>query len=263
MITDDDRCSSTDLGAVGAWLWVVHILLPALAAWSLAWAVAPARPPRGLAALVLFGAVLSAYLGDRLRDRRLAWPRRWRRIGWLLAGGCALLSAGAMLVGRGWSGVEWLLPPVAVVAVYPWLGRVPLVKNLAVAGCWWWAGTMLVSADWSRAASPAALTLGLLVFVGAGLCDVKDVASDRRRGIRSAVALWGVGGGMAFFIAVLLLTGGWLIGADLPVGWWLPWTGLLLLAGRPAWLARPLVGAISVDAVLALSGPAVVTGLFW
>lgn len=215
--------------------------------------------PASSAGIVLFVAgVVATYILDHWLDAPARWSRRQ------LAGAMTpVVLAGlfAALWLPMWKiGLAGLLGFVGI--FYRELKKWPLGKTWLVAVSWAAAGACFPVAWDARDLLFAPLAGVLLVFFAAGalLCDFKDSAADARRGVPTAVVLWGpqtaafVAGGLAvasMFAALLLGRRGLAVAA----------LALAILAAQPKLLARPVLGPALVDGALTLPALLILSGL--
>ena len=210
----------------------------------------------GLAFLLL--GIAAAYALDRLLDPPEDPGARTLRP--LLAASLALavpLGAGlaALLPARSLALV--LLLGAGALGYRRWK-RHPLAKALGVPLVWTWAGLVLPFRPaswfgWRALLSPVALPLFLLLAAGCLLCDLKDRDQDGRSGVRSFPVLVGPRWTEA---AAMTLAGGAVLwaGAHHRPGLVVGGMALVLLAGFARLARRGPLGALAVDAVLALPG---------
>lgn len=239
-------------------LLLVHYWFPVLLGLSLAVLVhrATGYAFSSVGILVLACGICAAYSFDRLVDGARAVHPTWlnRTLASAVAASTLLgLVAATRLPLQTTFGL--LLCGIA--SVFYWrLKRFALAKTVLVAFVWVWSCMTLAvvgdpSRDWKR--FDIAIPLFLLIAAGCILCDLKDVESDRRDGVGSLPARFGVG--LATAVVALLAVSSMLLG----------WTEgrpgiiassllLLVLARYPAFLAKKPIGPIVVDAVLALPG---------
>lgn len=216
--------------------------------------------PAGL--LLFLSGIGCAYSWDRLWDAPLACRARVRRL--LLAGVVVSAAIGALALWRlPLSAFEMVLLLGGVTLAYPWLKRVPLLKNLIVAVVWVVAAAVFPfqhseALSWGGEWPDVALPLWVLWVAACLLCDLKDEEEDRAATVRSVPTLFGTRA--ACGIAALLAA------ASGSLALWQGRAGiatasllLMMLAGFPRLLKRKALGPLIVDAVLVVPGLL----LFW
>jgi len=249
-------------GAQGAWR-LVHYWWPVVMAWSIAQVVEGASPlaasSAGLCAL-LFGG-LAAYSVDRIGDAEPRWLR------FLLLGGCLAAGAGglAVLPLLPWSKIALLVAFGMLALAYPWLKRLRFGKTLLVPAVWTWAVLALPTVDgsplaWRAVAVPLAAPLSALLTAGCLLCDVKDCAADRRAGVPSMPATFGIRPTL-LAAALIAALGGALAFEQHRAGLLAGAVCLIALSPWQSLLASETLGPLAVD--LALTVPGVLVVLRW
>jgi 4-hydroxybenzoate polyprenyltransferase len=222
----------------------------------------------GMPALSTFGWILVAMVGarsaamgfNRLADRRIDAenPRTATRAlpaGEVSAGAVALfvIASCALLVVAAWrlNPLAFELSPLAVAIVlgysytkrFTWASHLVLGLGLAGAplGAW-----IAVRGDVSAAALALAGAVLLWVAGFDVLYALQDLEFDRRRGLHSIPARFGVRG--ALVLSALLHAGVLALLAWVPAlyrpdllgaGWWIGWAGCFLLLAWQHWVVRP------------------------
>ncbi|MDE3156498.1 MAG: UbiA family prenyltransferase [Acidobacteriota bacterium] len=245
----------------------MHYWWPVALGWSIAlvWNQVSERPVSHAGLAVLLWGILGAYSLDRLLDGSPPADPRWLRC---LLVGAFTVSASVSLVylTRLPAGTVAMIPLLAAIGFfYRRLKRYPLTKTVLVPAVWVWAGLALPAADgswfgWRALRLPVAAPLMALFAAGCLLCDVKDAEADRRAGVRSLPAVFGIPATIA--VATALAVAGALM------AWLQQRTGLLVtglaLVGLGQWttilMAGP-AGALVVDLALTIPGVLIVAHL--
>lgn len=244
----------------GPWLRLVHYWWPIALGWSVAIVSSTASgsrlSPAGLG--VLLCGICGAYSLDRLLD-----PSRHRDPRWLrrtLAAGFVLSSAACLpLILRLPTGTAALVPALALAGFfYRQLKRYPITKTVLVPIVWVWAAVALPLADgswfgWRTVLQPVSLPLAALIGAGCLLCDIKDAEEDRRTGVRSLPARFGVSRTVAIAAALCVL-GAALACLQHRVGLVVAAVALIGLSRWTSLLAAGPLGALLVDMALTLPG---------
>jgi len=222
----------------------------------------------GMPALRTFGWIVAAMVGarsaamgfNRLADRRIDAenPRTATRAlpaGEVSAGAVALfvIASCALLVVAAWrlNPLAFKLSPLALAIVlgysytkrFTWVSHLVLGLGLAGAplGAW-----IAVRGDVSAAALALAGAVLLWVAGFDVLYALQDLEFDRRRGLHSIPARFGVRG--ALVLSALLHAGVLALLAWVPAlyrpgllgaGWWIGWAGCLALLAWQHWVVRP------------------------
>lgn len=239
---------------------LLHHGLPVALGWSISVVAqrATGRPLFLPGQVFLLLGIAAAYTLDRLLDGPEAQDGACFRP--LLAVGFAMSSALGV-------GLALRLPPRSLALVlllgvsalgYRRWKRFPFAKAVGVPLAWTWAGMVLPFPaqswfGWRSLRAPIALTLFLLLAAGCLLCDLKDETADARAGIRSLPVMVGARWTMALAVA---LAGGamWRAGSAHRIGLVIGGAALVLLGLSPRLTARGALGALAVDAALALPG---------
>ena len=239
---------------------LLHHGLPVALGWSISLVVqrATGQPLFFPGQLFLLLGITAAYTLDRLLDGPAAENGTFFRP--LLAGSFAVssvLGAGLTLLLPLQSLALVLLLGVSALGYRRWK-RFPFAKAVGVPLAWTWAGMALPFPaqswfGWRSLQTPVALTLFLLLAAGCLLCDLKDEAADARAGIRSLPVMAGARWTVAIAVA---LAGGamWRAGSAHRIGLVISGAALILLGLFPRLTARGALGALAVDAALALPG---------
>jgi len=202
---------------------------------------------------VLALGVFVVYTGDRLMEH----GRLWGRTAWGLWGSVVIAAA--------WIAVRLAIAPAlwsAVTALgalslsYVALKRFAVLKTCMVGLTWTIGAAVLAQAPqpgWQALGNPAALALLLTVCAGAVLCDLKDAERDRMASVHSLPVM--VGERRALLVAAALALVGAALAASIQA-WALMAcaVAMMVLAGLPNVLRRPVTGPLVVDAALALPG---------
>lgn len=239
---------------------LLHHGLPVALGWSISVVVqrATGRPLFVPGQCFLLLGITAAYTLDRLLDGPTAGHGTFLRP--LLAGGFAVsstLGAGLALLLPSQSLALVLLLGVSALGYRRWK-RFPFAKAMGVPLAWTWAGMALPFPaqswfGWRSLGAPVALTLFLLLAAGCLLCDLKDEAADARAGIQSLPVM--VGTRWTAAIAVALAGAAiWRAGSAHRIGLVISGAALTLLGLFPRLTARGALGALAVDAALALPG---------
>lgn len=243
-----------------SWLRLLHYWWPLALGWSITVVMhrATGRAVDSVGMLALLSGILCAYSLDRWLDRAerpiASWlPATLLTVGLVSAAACgvAMLQLPATTAA--------LIPVLAVTALaYPQLKRHPATKLVLLPVIWVWAPAALPFNDgswagWHLLVQPVVAPLLLLVASGCLLCDLKDEATDRSRGVWSLPAR--VGGQTTVRIAAALA----LLATLMALAQHRPAVaigGLALSAVTllPAMLATDAAGPLIVDMILTLPG---------
>lgn len=239
---------------------LLHYGLPVALGWSIPLAVqrATGQPLLLPGQLFLLLGIAAAYSLDRLLDA--PEDGEGTRLGPLLmaafAGSAALGTAMALLLPR--RNLALVLLLVASALAYRRWKRFPFAKTLGVPLAWTWASLVLPFPaqswfGWRALLTPVAPTLFLLFAAGCLLCDLKDEGADARAGVRSFPVMFGARWTMAAAMVLAVGAMGRAWSAHRP-GLAASGAALFILGLFPQLTARGVLGALAVDAALALPG---------
>ena len=240
---------------------LTHLWLPTLSVLGLSLSLAQTLESARIfvpGLLSLMAGVLLVYTCDRLLEvGRVAAPLRGFL--WLSA---AVSAMACVICAALWPARLFLVQGLLGIAagLYVWLKHYAAAKTSIVAATWCIACSLLPIQQGGDAVpyylviTPQALSIALMVAAGAIMCDYKDEVVDR------AAHVWSLplylGHGRTVWLTSLLA-----LMAALLAYWVRAWSlvataALICMLGlRPSLLARPLLGPVLVDGVLALSGP--------
>lgn len=242
---------------------LLHYWWPVVLGWSVSEVVARATglpfSPAGREVLLL--TIWAAYSFDRLMDGSPSFPHEHSRglDAVLWAGFILAVARTLILLPKLPAGTLALLPVLSLAGLaYRRIKAFPWVKAVLVPGVWTWAGMALPLADgswfgWRALLHPVSASLFLLIAAGCLLCDVKDVAEDCERGVRSLPAQVGVP--RTLFLAGSLATASILLSSHLGrFGLVVAGVLILLLSGCRQLLAEKIWGPLLVDMALTVPG---------
>lgn len=239
---------------------LLHYWWPLALGWSLTVLVGSAlgRAADAAGRLTLLSGILCAYSLDRAYGSHAPGiPRGLRSVLRAVAAAATVVCAAAAL--RLPVETAVLVPVLAVAALaYPELKRLPATKLVLLPLVWVWGSMVLPFnagswAGWRMLTQPIVAPLLLLVAAGSLLCDLKDEADDRARGVWTLPARVGaahtlrLAAGLALGASALaalqhqptLAAGGVALGASTLV---------------PSVLSTEVAGPLLVDVILTLPG---------
>lgn len=218
--------------------------------------------PFSPAGLTFFlASITAAYGWDRVWERPEGESRWVRPVIWAVTLAAAI-AGGLALTRMAMAAMEMSALLAAVTIGYPWLKRLPLMKNLLVSLVWvmaatffpfipehgalgWWFENWL---SWD-----ATIPLFILWVAACLLCDLKDEEEDRASGVRSIPALYGTRRACFIAAGLTLCAAGIAVTAGRP-GLVLACLVMLALTCCPVLLKRPALGPLLVDTTLAIPG---------
>ena len=243
-----------------AWLRLVHYWWPLALGWSLTVVVGRGlgREADPAGRMALLSGILCAYSLDR------SYGPAGSGAGTVVRGVLRAVAVASGLVCavsalRLPAETAVLVPVLAVAALaYPQLKRLPTTKLVLLPLVWVWGSAALPFnsgswAGWRVATQPVVVPLLLLVAAGSLLCDLKDEADDRARGVWSLPARLGAVPTLRV-AATLALAATAMAALERPpavaVG------GVVLGASTlaPSVLATDIAGPLLVDVILTLPG---------
>jgi len=248
-----------------SFLLLLQYWLPVALGWSVAMVIKRADggafSHSGLT--LLLAGIGAAYSFDRIVDHS-GWTPRWVRRSLITALTlCAGTISFLILSGRITSdSLRVIAVLTGVSLIYPRIKRLPLAKTAAVVLCWTWACSTLPQAGGCRHWFTLDVTLPLTLVVTSGciLCDLKDIAEDRRQHVGSLPAILGIRPSclVTTFLSLIAATlaifhhrFGLAVGALL----------MAIAAQFPSLLKRNPTGPILIDSILLVPGILIATGI--
>lgn len=134
--------------------------------------------------VAVFLALLAVYVADRIEDMDICTDKAGAKAS------AILLAAGSLVMANMAGALAGVALPLAIGLIYRWTFKcIPVAKSFVVAFCWAWScsGWTLAGDLWGKLFA----FLFCLQLVDTAYCDMRDLDSDRRKGIITLAMLLG------------------------------------------------------------------------